>query len=68
MLGPVWFPLAEAEGGEPWGRGGLALESIFKALLGHEEGAPNQFILWELAQIMAYNVNLEAFQGHINTA
>lgn len=22
----MWFPLAEAEGGEPWGRVGLALE------------------------------------------
>lgn len=39
-----------------------------KALLDHEEGAPNQFVLWELAQIMVYNANLGACQGHVNTA
>lgn len=39
-----------------------------KALLEHEEEAPNQFVLWKLAQIMVYNANLGACQGHINTA
>lgn len=43
------------------GRGG-------KALLGNEEGAPNQFVVWEMAQIMVYNANLGACQGLINTA
>ena len=30
-----------------------------KALLGNEEGAPNQFVVWEMAQIMVYNANWE---------
>ena len=44
-----------------WGEGG-------KALLGNEEGAPNQFVVWEMAQIMVYSANLGACQGRINTA
>ena len=60
-------PLAEAAGGEPWGRGGLALERG-RALLGSEEGAPNKFVLWELTPIMVYSANLGACQGCINTA
>lgn len=67
MDDPLFVPLAEAEGGGPWGRGGWALEKG-RALPGDEEGAPNQFVLWELAQIMVDNTNLGACQGHINTA
>lgn len=67
MEEPACVSLAEAEGGEPWGRGGQALGSG-KALLGVEEGAPNQSALWKLAQMMVYNANLGACQGHINTA
>lgn len=63
----MYVPLAEAEGGEPLGRGGWALGSG-KALLDVEDGAPNQFVLRELAQMMVYNANLGACQGHINTA
>lgn len=59
--------MAEAEVGEPRERGDLASGSR-KALLEHEEGTPNQFVLWLLAQIMVYNANLGACQGHINTA
>lgn len=56
--GPLWFPLAEAEDGDPRSRGDLVSESG-KALLEHEEGLP-QFDLRELAQIMVYNANLGA--------
>lgn len=61
------FPLLklkveDPEEGMAWlGKGG-------KALLGNEEGAPNQFVVWEMAQIMVYNANLGACQGLINTA
>lgn len=63
-VGFLWLRLEVEDPGEgvaePW-RGG-------SPLLGGELGAPNQFVLWELAQIMVYNANLGACQGHINTA
>lgn len=52
------FPSLKLKVGDP--EEGMAwLGRGAKALLGNEEGAPNQFVVWEMAQIMVYNANWE---------